>query len=369
MGFAHLGVMQFEGLGWHAAIALTVVVACGPNAEKCEVQASRIAIVRGTSNADFLGLSPEQAGAIGFLRTAASDQTAKAIELCSVVRVSTEWFVTAAHCFDPTPSSAWLHLGDVEVPLSLSLKSTDEAQVVLHTDLDVALLRVTSLPGGAVLSWASNPQIGVGDAVLIAGAGDDGEAGLGHILFAVAPIASVTDTEFTLRPDLARAPCAGDSGGPALVRSNSGAVVVAGVLSRGSPSCTGADVYERLDSISDWLQQHIGETSSTPSACETLGSPGRCYRGVAVWCEQATERGERCVEACGWDAAVQGYRCIAASSDPCGGISDLGACVANTATRCISGRLEQLECDACAGVCGRSPTSGLATCIVIGQRH
>ena len=360
-------MMRFGSSGWRAAIVLFAVVACGQNGDKCEVQVSRSAIVRGTADADFLGLSRDQAGAIGFLRSAATpEQTATAIEFCSVVRISAEWFVTAAHCLSSAPSPAWLELGGIEVPLSLGPDSADGSQIVLNADADVALLRVASLPGGAVLSWASSPQVGIDDSVLIAGAGDDGEAGLGNVLFAVAPVADVTDTEFTLRPNLVRAPCAGDSGGPALVRASSGAVVVAGVLSRGSPSCTGADVYERLDSIADWLQQKVGETSSTPSACETLGSVGRCYRGVAVWCEQSVERGERCVDACGWDAASQGYRCIAASDDPCEGISDLGACAANNATRCVSGRLEELACDTCGAVCTRSSVSGFATCTVTG---
>lgn len=346
-----------------AVVALAILASCAPEeAAECSVRATRAALIQGVPDTSYLGSSASQLAAIGFLKKSSPEEPSSSQEFCTVVRVARQWLVTAGHCFDPLPDSADVVLGDVTVPITLGATAESSGTLILNPDLDVALLKVSELPGGATLTWSSSSRISAGDALTIAGAGDDGNGRTGRMLFAVVPVAAVTDTELQIASGLLRAPCSGDSGGPALVRADTGEVAVAAILSRGSPTCTGADSYERLDAIDGWLRDHVKDSASSPSACETIGALGRCYGGLAIWCEQSEERGERCAEACGWDAAAAGYRCIVSGTDPCQGISDLGRCEGNYAKRCVDGELQELSCRDCGGACAMSSATGQAVC-------
>lgn len=343
-------------------IALAILVACGPEKTECTVQVARDALIRGVSETSYLGLSASQQGAIGFLEKSSHEEPLNPREFCTVVRVARQWLVTASHCLESMPDSANLVLGGLVVPVTLGATAESSGTVSSNPELDVSLLRVSDLPDGPTLRWGSASRISAGDALTIAGAGEDGAGHTGRISFAVVPVATVTGTEIQIASGLSRAPCGGDSGGPALVRADTGEVVVVGILSRGSPTCTGSDSYERLDAIDGWLRDRVEASASSPSACETLGWIGRCYGTLAIWCEQSEERGERCPEACGWDPATAGYRCVAGGTDPCRGISDLGRCEGNWARRCVEGQLQELSCKDCEGACAVSSATGQAVC-------
>jgi hypothetical protein len=331
------------------------LVACGaaPSGE-CTVGAHRAAIVNGVQDTGFLGLSQAQRDAIVTLHGDADQGVT-----CTAVRVAEAWLLTAAHCVSPPPSSI-RRSGGVEQMLDGA-----ESTLVVHPERDLALIGLpASAASSAFLGWATGPVVDSGDLVEIAGMGRDEAGGLGQLRFAVAPIDKVEERELVLGGGLVRAPCFGDSGGPALVRDASGAVVAAGILARGSAACTGADVYERLDTVATWLGDHAGRSPPASSGCRALGREGRCFGETAAWCDGDQERGERCGAGttCGWRAEHAGYRCVARQLDPCAGIDDLGVCEGNVAVRCVSGALHELRCGDCEAECARSLATGAAVC-------
>jgi Trypsin len=156
--------------------------------------------------------------------------------------------------------------------------------------------------------------------------------------------------------------CDGDSGGPLLIRGANGTVMVAGVLSVGSLTCTGNDTYVRLDTIGQWVQTVVGAYESVDRACGGIDTAGRCFYGDAVWCANGQIAGQACSGAtsCGWDAAQAGYRCVLPTRDPCAGVDSVGTCKGNTALQCNGGELQRKDCGC--NTCRIDGTSGAPSC-------
>src|SRR5262249_16431034 len=153
----------------------------------------------------------------------------------------------------------------------------------------------------------------------------------------------VTDQNITVGSAELSGACFGDSGGPLLIRGDDGRAYTLGVLSTGTVSCIDSDSYVRLDPLAQWLiargQLTDEPASPVPGEYERLGAEGRCFDERAVWFDAAGLHASVCSDdtACGWDRTVRGYRCVAATDDPCTGIDDVGRCEQGIARRCIGG--------------------------------
>ena len=308
--------------------------------------------------AGFLGLSEAQVGAVVALEFDAGDG---ARDLCSGAMLNAESLVTAAHCF--VTQASGLRIVGANWERSISIADTI---VDLHPLLDVAVVEIGGLDAPFALPTASGAEVShVGEFVEIAGAGlrENGAAGL--VQFAVAEIKSVSATSLQVELPGGGGPCGGDSGGPLLRRGPSGAIEIAGILSQGSPICQGPDSYERLDTLSDWLEQRVGPPASTESACSGLGTTGRCFGNRAVWCDAGVELAADCGSGsvCGWDLSSHGFRCVDQDGgDACGGVPELGRCDSENVQRCVNGTVEQLSCAVCGGTCAISSRTGKAVC-------
>jgi hypothetical protein len=247
--------------------------------------------------------------------------------------------------------------------------------ITLHDELDIAVLAVGAghkRTAGETLPPALSPQpLDLDDLVQIAGYGVDDEGQFGVLQFATERILRITDETITVTADGLAGACAGDSGGPLLIRGQSGEVEVLGVLSDGTASCRGEDTYIRLDALSEWLdQQGVEPEQNAGIACADLGNEGMCSNDRAVYCEHEGARSDHCQElgeVCGWDSAARGFRCIPPGVGPCGEINALGVCREGQAIRCESGALVWSDCAACGAACVRSPKTGRATCLLASQ--
>jgi hypothetical protein len=147
-----------------------------------------------------------------------------------------------------------------------------------------------------------------------------------------------------------------------LVRDANGAVVVAGILSRGSSDCIGLDEYVRLGAAREWLTASVGdELASAEPGCQALGHEGGCFDGVAAWCTTGGDLDAEQCEAgssCGWSDAASGFRCRGDGEGACGNVTAVGECDDNVALRCEHGELVQEVC----ATCSRSPQDGRVTC-------
>ncbi|WP_437986576.1 trypsin-like serine protease [Sorangium sp. So ce117] len=333
--------------------------ACGsPGTEECTVVAVSSALVGGVEHTGYLGLSGQQTGAVVAVELNPGED-GSAANLCTGVMLSEESLITAAHC---------LWMGTARLKIAAADWQRDVVaqgqEIALHPSRDVAMIKIAGLGAPSWLPRArGSASDRAGHLVEVAGAGLREDGGAGTVEFAVARIASATEDHLIAQMS-GGGLCGGDSGGPLLRRGPSGAVEVLGVLSQGAPSCAGPDRYERLDNLVGWLDAMVGAPSSSESACETLGTRGRCFGSTAVWCQSGVESAASCEgeSACGWDPAQRGFRCVSASSDPCRGITDLGRCDGESAQRCVDGVVEELSCPACGSTCTISSRSGKATC-------
>lgn len=342
------------------AVVLTAV-ACGETRpEQCQRASTASALIGGTEESTYLGLSRQQRQAISVLRLGANVVDGAVENLCSGVMVRSDVVLTAAHCIS-APTAFQL-----EVEGESWLIEPNEQTVILHPDYDLALVNLHSVTASSSLPWLTEGlAVTKGTLVEISGGGIS-DQGAGDLRFAVAEVEGISDDHVIVQLPIGGGPCGGDSGGPLLVRSLDGSVRVAGILSGGAASCDGPDSYVRLDHAAAWLAENVGAPVVTTSACETLGDTGRCFGEIAVYCDHGTERGEQCARTspCGWDDDAHGFRCVERDLDACTGVSDLGRCFHGIAQRCQDGVLQELACESCGATCEISPKTGKAICAI-----
>jgi hypothetical protein len=320
------------------------------------------ALVNGSTQESYLGIGPEQVRAIVQVVDTMESPDAGG-PLCSGVFVTPDWVATASHCLQIQTASV----------LVVSAGGAQEVHPVImsvrHPTLDVALLEVdgAALDGGVApvpIPLADGGLGGLqdGDPVEIAGYGRTESGSVGRLSFLVEAVTALDDTSITVNGFGVSGACDGDSGGPMLVRGSDGSVQVAGILSKGSLTCTGDDRYVRLDSIGDWVRGVAGQNTSSDVECGSITSEGRCFHGNAVWCANGDIAGQACsgTMRCGWDANQVGYRCVPASTDPCRGVDAVGACGRNVALQCAGGVLETRECGC--SPCRIDGTTGAPRC-------
>jgi hypothetical protein len=294
-------------------------------------------------------IRPEQAAAIGAL------EDADGFEVCTGTLIAATAVLTGRHC--SPPGGVWFR----------AMGATARAGIVGrydHPERDLAILQLEAGPrigAGVVepiaLYDAPLDASWVGREVTLAGAGDTELGTRGALHFIEESIASLDDQRITVDGEGTRGACGGDSGGPALTADFGGEAKLIGVLSRGDPSCVGKDVYERIDTARDWLDEQLGNAQNNP--CGTVGPEGRCDAGAAAWCVNGQIVSNECADGtrCGWSTQDRGFRCVHPGEDPCQGVDGAGICVNNVLWRCNRGRLLAKECSPCGEVCSRGPTN------------
>ena len=271
-----------------------------------------------SGNESYLGLGSDETRAIVWL----SDDTEPDRVRCTGTFIAPDWLVTAAHCLGSDPLSVHV-LGDEGAPASVLPVTT----AIAHAELDVALVQVERAP--AISEQGSPTPLGVladrarglapGARLELAGYGLT-EAGTSDGLeFLTEPIVELDDESITVSGFGATGACSGDSGGPLLLRDQSGAVVVAGVLSLGSVSCRDRDTYARLDAVADFIAAVVGPLPPPQTECGAIDQSGSCLYGSALFCANGALVATTCAEQqhCGWDDGASGWRCVPGAPDPC----------------------------------------------------
>ncbi len=315
-------------------------------------------LVSGSDSAAFLGLSPGEASAIVALRGPGGS-------ICSGVLVSSRSVLTAAHC------ASYSHDGSVEIILgnSLACPNATVSGKFVASDIaaDIALVDVPGLSGAGLaepIMWNEEPpdESWSGRLVQLAGFGTDTSSPPGPRRFLVGVLAKITNESLLVDGRGASGACAGDSGGPMLVRARSGAPVIAGILSKGSPSCVGEDGYARVDRVSHWIREHVPPPEWKRS-CGMIDETGRCFGGNALRCASASLVVETCDASafCSWTSQGR-YGCVKAAMSECGHVDQVGQCVGEQAHWCERGKLFTQACLNAAEPCHASRSTGRATC-------
>jgi hypothetical protein len=274
--------------------------------------------------------------------------------------VAPGWLLTAAHCILSSDIQAVLAPGTSE---EVSIPTGDS---VLDEDRDLALLAVDEeimqQSGATLLPMADSEDLALlPEWVEIAGHGVTEQGLEMGLRFVVESVYEIEEDSIRVTGGDISGACVGDSGGPLLMRSATGAAKVVGALSTGSATCVGKDRFSRVD-LAVELRDAIAEFAVEPSECGAITSAGACFGMLAVWCSGTTLDAESC-DHCGWSIADSGFRCVKAEEDPCEGLGSVGRCDGEFALTCVDGEVEATECEARCGVtCRRSQRNGQAAC-------
>jgi len=312
--------------------------------------AVREALVGGAPEEHYLELGSEPGLAIGLLSGSGAGE-------CSGTQISADFVLSAAHC------------AVIEAPVFRPEGSPARrvVHVVSHPAEDVALFELeppacgdaagSSLP----VARLADPDVKLSRGV-IAGYGLDAGGELGTRAFLVEPIAELDRSSVTVDGRGRTGACAGDSGGPILIRDDTGRPAVLGVLSAGESSCRGRDVYVRVDGLGAWFAQYVRDTvnkASEPIPCGALDERGRCFDELATWCEGGELRAERChsPSVCGLIEG-SGFRCAPAP-----------VCTGDERGHCTEDGTASLRCseegatrERCATECAFDSETGEALC-------
>jgi hypothetical protein len=167
--------------------------------------------------------------------------------LCTGTVVATGRVLTAAHCRRDEPLRLRIPAtgGDVAVQ-----------RAIVHPSLDIMVIDFDAGAAGfgsvLVLSRVETGIGWVGRRVALAGYGRTEAGSTGDLRFVEETVTRESAAELAVDGAGASGACEGDSGGPLLVFDGGGARVE-GVLSRGSASCRGIDVYTRTEPVAAWL--------------------------------------------------------------------------------------------------------------------
>ncbi len=205
--------------------------ACATDSDPACVNRATQGIVNGTGAPSVVTLAPAQQRAIAFLASPSG--------ACTAVIVRDDWAVTAGHCAN-LPDNLTLWVDDAPVAV---------VDLRLHDRLDVAFVRLATPVDGVEPLPLAATRPAVGDEVELAGYGQTEDGCVGSLRYAAESVVDATADEITVDGRGDTGACRGDSGGPLLVPGPA----VAGILSRGDPSCLGRDVYLTAPAFADTL--------------------------------------------------------------------------------------------------------------------
>jgi hypothetical protein len=368
----HRAALALTPLAWQTIGSATffvvalLLLGCSTGAAPDTVSCHKAPLLGGTTRAEFLALAEAQERAVCAVEI--TDRTTQEVGLCSATLIAPDLVLTTAHCFPTTTTEAVVIFGaDVQAPVA----ALEVWTIAVHPQLDLALLRLESdarqlldvhpIPVGGEVDLAPESP------VQIAGFGFSAENIVGIKQFATSRVQEFRDSEFVVFAHHRAGACAGDSGGPALVRNATGHVVLAGVLSHGSLSCAGSDSYVSVAEARDWLESQgapFAHDSAVLADCSLVGAQGRCFAGAALWCDGDTPVAESCESGlrCGFSDAADGFRCIEPTADVCHGITDRGRCNGDERLVCVGGTVVSSPCGACNATCALSVRDGAAIC-------
>lgn len=308
---------------------LALHVACAaPYPEEPCVDRHTQDIIIGGDQTKHVSLLPEQLAAVGALSAAVDLVDPADTVTCTGTLVAANWVLTAAHC----KSQPVLQFR-TSTPRAPGEPATHSDSIVavegrrfLHADRDVMLVELQPSPQFADLNIRPIRLVRslaraawLGQPATLVGFGDDGTGKRGARLSTVESIVEVDQDFLILDGHGVSGACHGDSGGPLLGTIASGEVRLLGLLSWGSNDCVGIDVYERADTLVQWVETVTRQAQADP--CGDLGWQGTCSDNAARWCADEHVVAELCPAAkpCAWSPVESGYRCTEA-------VTSKGAC-------------------------------------------
>lgn len=305
-------------------------------------------LIGGSSEAVYLALSARERAAIGRIESNAAPL------LCSGARIAPEGALSAGHCAGLLPATFRDASGEQQAV----------TEWIVHPELDVALARLEpsrcgDAPTLPIVRTAHVPERF--ERATLAGYGLTADHHSGELQFLVEGVVA-SDPRSVVVDGFGRSgACAGDSGGPLLIRDRSGQVGILGVLSTGDASCVGKDEYLRVDGLEQWLGGVVALPQPS-DACGEIDGRGRCFDDLAVWCEDERLSAASCVaaETCGWVVELGGFRC--ATAPVCAG-DHFGRCVNGVARVCDEHAESASVCQLRDMTCHYEHRSGMVTCL------
>jgi secreted trypsin-like serine protease len=244
-------------------------------------------IIGGSADASSTGLDNVATAVAAIVVENAAAQPS----LCSGILVAQRFILTAAHCAQGSaPTALHVSFGPSAAPFASVDKCASPITypviaLTRNPDADIMVVELGSevAPSIPVVPIAqTSPTVGQMGVIAGYGVTDQDTVGeRGYVGTTVVGVGSTVpgytppDCEagsgvcsgdggassapllITVNSGAAAGACAGDSGGPLLVRDPSLGWQVAGVLSEGSESCTGEDVYVDLASVGEWIDAHV----------------------------------------------------------------------------------------------------------------
>lgn len=245
---------------------------------------------------------------------------------CTGVLVTPYVVLTAAHCSVPAiASGATVVVGSsvassvASVPVVAAVPNPQFDPATF--DGDVGLLVLGAAAPATPIAIGPAPK--VGDTVEIVGWGLTGEdAGdLGTKREGTTTVTAVSSTSFDVAAHPSQ-PCAGDSGGPALVTSQ-GTVFVVGIVSHGDAACSAGATYARPDAfeasfITPTLARYAPGTAATGDRClfqaQCAGGAASCVAATddpsLTYCTKACSGSGDCPATMTCASAGGGMQCL-----------------------------------------------------------
>jgi secreted trypsin-like serine protease len=214
------------------------------------------AIYGGTPDASSVGLPDGISSAVGALTTTSDSGPP---DLCSGVLVSPSYLLTAAHCATgASPSQMRVSFGSAAYAFGATTCSAapevgSVIDVVRHPIADAMLVQLATPVRVPMAVSITGGVPSPGTQAVAAGYGLTEENTAGERLFLSTLVTNATGDLLTVNSGTDAGACAGDSGGPLFVETDSEGWQLAGVLHEGSISCTGLDIFTATAPLESWI--------------------------------------------------------------------------------------------------------------------